>query len=158
MPQMRKLSAAQIATFEQPRLGKRTQLAQMYDDYLSGFALGDYGQVELALDERREAVRRRLHAAAARRGLMLRFRPGPRAALIFRVTPPQQRPQQAPPQLIRQTPAPRDVPPSEPAGGAARRRPRPRQTAIERYQTVLPRWMRNKEPSSRQERGKRRRR
>jgi hypothetical protein len=158
MPHFRKLSAAEIAALKQPKLGSRAQLARTYDGYLSDFAVGDYGQVELGPEERRGVVRSQLHAAAARRGLALRFRPGPRAALIFRVTPPQ-RPRQAPPDLVQQTPAPRtDVPPSEPAGRAARPRPRPRQTASERYQTVLPRWMRGKEPSGQQERGKRRRR
>lgn len=159
MPYLRKFSAAEVAALEQPRLGKRAELARVYDDYLSGFAVGDYGEVELAPDERRALVRRRLHAAASRRGLALRFRSGPREALIFRVTAPQQRARQASSGLVQQAPAPRaEVPPSEPLGQATRRRPRPHQTASERYQTMLPRWMRGKESGSRQEREKRRRR
>ena len=160
MPDLRKLSAAESAALEQPRLGTRAELARTYDGYLSDFAVGDYGRVELARDERRGVVRRRLHEAAARRGLTLRFRPGPRAALIFRVTPPSEPARQMPRPLARQaSPAPRaDAPPSEPLGRAAPRRPRPRQTASERYQAVLPRWMRSSEPSDRQEREKRRRR
>jgi len=143
---------------EQPRLGKRAQLARAYDDYLSNFALGDYGQVDLAPGERRGVVRRRLHTAAARRGLALRFRPGPNPALIFQVIPPQQ-PRQASPRLVQQRPTPRaDLTPSEPVGGAAPQRPRPSQTASERYQTVLPRWMRGKKQSDRHERRKGRQR
>jgi hypothetical protein len=84
--------------------------------------VGDYGQVDLAPEERRGVVRRRLHAAAARRGLALRFRPGPRAALIFRVTAPSEPARQMPLQLVQQTLVPRGVPPSEPVGRTVRRR------------------------------------
>jgi hypothetical protein len=85
MPSLRSLSPAEIAALEQPRPGPRAQVAQAYDAYLADFAIGDYGRVELHDDERRDVVRTRLHAAARRRGLALRFRPGPGAAMIFHV-------------------------------------------------------------------------
>jgi hypothetical protein len=72
---------ARVAPARQTRRDQRA-----YDSYLSDLAVGDYGQVDPAPEERPGAMRRRLHAAATRRGLALRFRPGPRAALILRVT------------------------------------------------------------------------
>jgi hypothetical protein len=84
MPSLRKLSEAEIATLEQSAPGSRAHVAREYDEYLAGFAIGGYGHVELH-DERRDVVRARLHAAARRRGLALRFRPGPGVAMIFYV-------------------------------------------------------------------------
>src|SRR5262249_21341063 len=84
MPSLRKLSEAEIAALEQPAPDPRDQVAREYDTYLASFAIGDDGQVDLG-DERRDVVRARLHAAACRRGLALRFRPGPGPALIFQV-------------------------------------------------------------------------
>src|SRR6266542_4712439 len=84
MPSLRKLSEAEIAALEQPRIGARAQVAREYDEYLADFAAGDYGRAELVADERRKVVRRRLQAAARRRGLALRFRPGP-GPLTFHV-------------------------------------------------------------------------
>lgn len=137
MPSLRKLSKAEIAALEQPMPSPRAQVAQEYDTYLASFAIGDYGRVELHNDERRTVVRTRLHAAARRRGLALRFRPGPGAAMIFYV---EAAPAQVAPALLpavdqrRNEVARRDPRP--------RRSPRRRQTATERYQEVLPRWMR----------------
>ncbi len=53
------------------------EVARAYDALLAGFAAGEWGHVELGTGERRVAVRARLQAAAKRRGLALRFRPGP---------------------------------------------------------------------------------
>jgi hypothetical protein len=58
-------------------------MARAYDASLADFAAGDYGRVELTDGERRAVVRARLHAAASRRGLRLRFRPDPSHALLF---------------------------------------------------------------------------
>jgi len=144
MPSLRKLSEAEIAALEQPRIGARAQVAREYDEYLADFAAGDYGRAELVADERRKVVRRRLQAAARRRGLALRFRPGPGAVLIFHV-------EAAPPPLARPAPTPATGA-EQRSGGAARRdgaSPRPsrrRQTAAERYHEVLPRWMREGQP------------
>ena len=132
MPSVRKLNVAEIAALEHPSLSERAQRVREYDAYLTDFVVGDYGRVELVVGDRRTFVRGRLQAAARRRGLALRFRPGPGAALIFhgKAAPPLARP----------------VPTL--AAGAARRAPAPprpprrRQTAAERYHTMLPRWMR----------------
>jgi hypothetical protein len=130
MPSVRRRSPAEIAVLEQRPLGARTQVAREYDAYVADFVAGDYGRGELAADERRTVVRGRLQAAARRRGLALRFRPGPNPALIFRV------------EAARRDP----VPP----------RPPRRQTAAERYHEVLPRWMREGQPPGRREGSKRR--
>jgi hypothetical protein len=154
MPSVRRLSPAEIAVLEQRPLGARTQVAREYDAYVADFVAGDYGRGELAADERRTVVRGRLQAAARRRGLALRFRPGPGAALIFRV-------EAAPPPLAK--------PAATPAAGAGQRHdgaarrdgapprpPRRRQSAAARYHEVLPRWMREGNQPGRQDGSKRR--
>jgi hypothetical protein len=153
MPSLRKLSLAEIAALDQPALSARAQAVREYDAYLADFAAGDYGRVELAEGERRAVVRGRLQAAARRRSLALRFRPGPDAALIFRVevAPPVARPVPTPAAGADQ---PRAVAPRRPP--APPRPPRRRQTAAERYHTMLPRWMREGQPPSRRVGSKRR--
>jgi len=94
MPSFRKLGVAEIAALEQPSLSERAQRIREYDVYLAEFVAGDYGRAELAAGDRRTLVRSRLQAAARRRGLALRFRPGPNPALIFHV-------KTAPPPVIR---------------------------------------------------------
>jgi hypothetical protein len=84
MPRIRKLSAAESAALSQPRLGRRAQLAQTYDSYMSDFAVGEYGHLELAPGEQRAAERRRLQTAARRCGMALRFRPGQSGANLSR--------------------------------------------------------------------------
>lgn len=155
MASFRKLNAAEIAALEQDSLGARAQVAQMYDPLLAGFTVGDYGRADLAAGERRAVVRRRLHAAARRRGVVLRFRLGPGAALVFRV-------EAAPPALVPPAPPsaavsaqqrdnearPRDMPPPRPRGR--------RESAAERYHALLPRWMREGQPLDRRSERKRR--
>jgi len=153
MPSFRKLSEAEAAALRSRPLGARAQVAREYDAYLADFAIGDYGRAELHDGERRAVVRGRLQAAARRRGLSLRFRPGPTPALIFRVEaapPPQARPAR---------PAAADA--DQRRGGAARRdgappRPPRRQAAAERYHEVLPWWMRAGQQPSRRDGSKRR--
>jgi hypothetical protein len=60
------------------------------------------------------------------------------------------------PKQGRQARPARAEPLSEHAGRATAQASGPRQTARERYQNVLPRWMRSGEPAGRQEQGKRR--
>jgi len=140
------MSPAEIAVFDQPSLGPRAQVAQEYDAYLAGFAAGDYGQAALIDSERRAVVRRRLQAAARRRGLALRFRSGP-GPLTFHVAaaPAISAP---PPQEIvavgRVTTSVADQRLPRPP-----RPPRRRQTAAERYHDMLPRWMRAGQQGSR---------
>jgi hypothetical protein len=137
MPRVRKLSAAEIAALEQLTPDQRAQVAEKYDGYLAGFTIGDYGHVELHEGERRGVVRTRLRAAAKRRNLALRFRPGPGAAMIFHVVAPKPvvAPALAPAADQRRDAVARRAP-------ALRRPLRRRQTAAERYREVLPRWMR----------------
>ena len=146
MPSFRKMSPAEIAVFDQPAVGARAEIAQEYDAYLAGFAAGDYGQAALIDGERRAVVRQRLHAAARRRGLALRFRSGPgpltfHVMVASKIHPPQPLPS------IQAAPVTAPV-----TDGRLQRPPRPprrRQTAAERYHDVLPRWMRAGQPGSR---------
>jgi hypothetical protein len=82
-------------------------------------------------------VRSRLHAAARRHGLALRFRPGPSAALIFRVeavpVEDSTRAAAAVAALSERVPTQRGRPP---------RRQRQEHRPAGRYDAVLPRWMR----------------
>jgi hypothetical protein len=155
MPRFRKFSAAEVAALEPPTLGARAQVAREYDAFLADFAAGDYGRAELHDGERRAVVRQRLQAAARRRGLALRFRPGPNPALIFHV-------EAAPPPLARPAPTPATGAEQRRAGEARSRDttpprpPRRRQTAAERYHEVLPRWMRAGQPPGRRGDSKRR--
>jgi len=117
MPRVRKLSPTEVAALEQATPGPRAQVAQEYDAYLADFAIGDYGRAELHDGERRDVVRTRLHAAARRRGLALRFRPGPGAAMIFYVV--------AAPPLVAPAPAPAA---DQRRNEVARRDPTPRRS------------------------------
>jgi hypothetical protein len=146
MPSFRKLSPAEIAALDQPPIGARAEIARVYDAYLAEFVIGDYGRVELVDGERRVIVRRRLQAAAKRRGLALRFRSGP-GPLTFRVAA-------AP--LLSATPSQEPLVAASVAAPVTNRRsqrpprpPRRRQTAAERYRDVLPRWMREGQPGGR---------
>ncbi len=143
MPHFRKLSAAESAALAQSTAGARAQIAQQYDAYLADVAIGEYGRAELNDDERRGSVRQRLHAAARRCGLALRFRAGP-GSLTFCVEAVQVM----------------DVTPTVDASSAAAPHPPPRQlrhpTATERYDAVLPRWMRAGQPPGRRGESKRR--
>ena len=146
MPSFRKVSPAEIAALDQPAVGARAEIAREYDAYLVGFAVGDYGQAALIDGERRAVVRQRLHAAARRRGLALRFRSGPGPLTFHVMVAPEIRPPQPLPSIQA---APVTAPVTD---GRLQRPPRPprrRQTAAERYQDVLPRWMRAGQPGSR---------
>lgn len=153
MPRFRKLNPAEIAALEQPMLGARAEVAREYDAYVADFTVGEYGRVVLAAGERRKVVRGRLQAAARRRGLVLRFRPGPSVALIFRVEAAPQ--MDMPVQLLA-------AEADQWRNGAAQNRAWPsrpsrrRQTAAERYHDVLPRWMRTGQPPARRAGSKRR--
>ena len=154
MPSFRKLCAAEVAALHQGSSGARAKIAHVYDAYLADFAIGDHGRAELAIGERRALVRERLHAAARRRGLALRFRPGPGTALVFHV-------EAAPPAIIRPAPAPAAVSAQRRYSASPRpdmpaRPPHRHQSAAERYRAVLPRWMRDAQPAARRSERKRR--
>jgi len=151
MPTLRKLSAPEIAALEQPTPGPRALLAQEYDAYVAYFLAGEYGRVDLEVGERRAVVRARLHVAARRRGLALRFRPGPGPALIFHM-------EAAPAPRPVRLPAKATQSPSGVASGraASLRSSQRRQSSTERYSDVLPRWMRQGRPSGQRGGSKRR--
>jgi len=167
MPRSRESDPHTLVPSEQSVPADYARVAQEYDTYLSGFVAGDHGCVELGAGEQRPVVRDQLQAAARRRDLALRFRPG-RGPLIFYV--------EAAPALLTERQPARPVAPAEPtarppapakpavqrpsaqaappephrSSSAARERParpqqRPRgsrQPAAGRYDDLLPRWMR----------------
>lgn len=74
MPQLRKLSSAEVQTLEYKPTGQRKLIEEQYDTILSDYAAGEYGEAALEPDEKRLTVRNRLRAAAVRRGLDIDFR------------------------------------------------------------------------------------
>jgi len=74
MPQIRKLTPAEVQTLEYKPTGQRKLIEQEYDAILSDYAAGEYGEAALEPDEKRLTVRNRLRAAAVRRGLGINFR------------------------------------------------------------------------------------
>ena len=74
MPQIRKLTPAEIQTLEYKPTGQRKLIEAQYDAILSDYAVGEYGEAALEPDEKRLTVRNRLRAAAVRRGLGIDFR------------------------------------------------------------------------------------
>ena len=74
MPQVRKLTPAEVQTLEYKPIGQRKMIEEQYDAILSDYAAGEYGEAALDPDENRLTVRNRLRAAAARQGLGINFR------------------------------------------------------------------------------------
>ena len=85
MPQMRKLTSAEVQTLEYKPTGQRKLIEGQYDAILSDYAAGEYGEAALAPDEKRLTVRNRLRAAAVRRGLEIDFRRTNGAFIRFQV-------------------------------------------------------------------------
>jgi hypothetical protein len=85
MPNLRKLSPAEVQTLEYTGSSQRKRVEAEYDEILRAFAPGDYGQVELEPGEKRLTVRDRLTAAATRSGVTLHFLRTPPPTLRFRV-------------------------------------------------------------------------
>lgn len=73
MPRVRKLTKEEILVLENKGKGMRALIAAEYDQFLEGYTIGDYGEVELEPDDRRTTVRNRLRAAARRRGFDILF-------------------------------------------------------------------------------------
>lgn len=146
MPSFRKLSPAEIPAHPSPP-SARAQVAQVYDALLADFVIGEYGRVELLDGEQRHVVRQRLQAAARRRSLILRFRPG-RGPLTFCV-------EEVPVVDAALTTAPPIVDAALAAAPASRHQRQERRPAG-RYDDVLPRWMRDGHPAGRRGESKRR--
>jgi hypothetical protein len=85
MPQLRKLSPAEVHTLEYQGSDQRQRQETTYDRLLEDFQVGDYGIAELVPGEKRPTVYTRLRAAALRRGLTLHFLRTSGDALRFRV-------------------------------------------------------------------------
>ncbi|MBK9710937.1 MAG: hypothetical protein IPO81_06295 [Kouleothrix sp.] len=85
MPQIRKLTQAEVQTLEYKSKGQRKQTEEQYDTILSEYAPGDYGEAELGPDDNRLTVRNRLRAAATRRGLQIEFKRTGRDKIRFRI-------------------------------------------------------------------------
>jgi len=88
MPQLRKLTPAEVQTLEYKPTGQRKVIEQQYDAILSDYAAGEYGEAALEPDENRLTVRNRLRAAAVRRGLGVDFRRTNGDFIRFRIVEP----------------------------------------------------------------------
>jgi hypothetical protein len=85
MPEVRKLTPAEVETLERKPTSQRRQIEEQYDALLSDYAVGEYGEALLEGEEKRLTVRNRLRAAAARRGLGLDFKRTSADLLRFQV-------------------------------------------------------------------------
>jgi hypothetical protein len=74
MPQMRKLPPEEVKALENKGKGQRKLVEEQYDEILSEYVDGDYGEATLEPGENRLTVRNRLRAAAKRRGFDTKFR------------------------------------------------------------------------------------
>lgn len=74
MPHVRKLAPEEVRDIEGKVKGQRKLVEEEYDSILQDYEISEYGEAELASDEKRITVRNRLRAAAERRGVGLEFR------------------------------------------------------------------------------------
>ncbi len=123
MPTVRKLMPAEIETLEGRAKGPRKLVAEQYDRIVFEFDAGEYGEATLEPDEKRLTVRKRLSAAAERRGLTLKFLRTTGNCLRFRVQEPNGA-AAAPPVIV--APAPALTAISETASPTKKRRGRPK--------------------------------
>jgi 4-aminobutyrate aminotransferase-like enzyme len=77
MPEFRKLSQEEIERLKNPKRANgdstRAQLAREYDEYVADLHPGEYVEVILDEGDNKLTVRKRLTAAANRRGLVLEY-------------------------------------------------------------------------------------
>jgi hypothetical protein len=73
MPTVRKLAPEEVQTIENKGKGLRKLTEEQYDQFLSDYDIGEYGEAELDGDEKRLTVRNRLKAAATRRSVGVNF-------------------------------------------------------------------------------------
>ena len=87
MPTVRKLSSDEVRTIENRGKGLRKLIEEEYDTFLGEYGVGDYGEADLADNEKRLTVRNRLKAAARRRGLSVDFKRTQGSVLRFKISP-----------------------------------------------------------------------
>lgn len=117
MPKVRKLTKEEAFLLENKGKGMRTLIAAEYDRFLEDYEIGDYGEVELEPDDKRNTVRSRLRSAAKRRGFDILFFRTRGSVIPFKIV--ELRPETEP--------APASVSSNSTEVGPARRRPgRPR--------------------------------
>lgn len=73
MPTVRKLSSDEVQAIQDRGKGLRQLVEEQYDRFIAEYEVGDYGEAQIAGDEKRLTVRNRFKAAADRRGVALRF-------------------------------------------------------------------------------------
>lgn len=73
MPKVRKMAPEEVAMKGGAKGSVRAEVEREYDGYLAGFLVGEYGIAELDEKETKQTVRKRLLAAAERRGMIIRF-------------------------------------------------------------------------------------
>lgn len=76
MPTLRRMQPDEVAQLEQVKKngsGQRKAIEALYDQLLFGFVAGVAGEATLEDDDTKVNVRNRLKAAAARRGLTIKF-------------------------------------------------------------------------------------
>ena len=88
MPQVRKLAPEEVQVIENKGKGLRKLTEEEYDRFLADYAAGDYGEAELAGDEKRLTVRNRLKAAAGRRKVGIDFKRTQGNIIRFKIIEP----------------------------------------------------------------------
>jgi hypothetical protein len=86
MPELRKLTPAEVEMLERKPTSQRRRIEEQYDAFLSDYAVGEYGEAALEPGEKRLTIRNRLRAAAVRRGVGIDFKRTSADLLRFRVT------------------------------------------------------------------------
>jgi hypothetical protein len=74
MPKVRKLTTDEVQRIENKGTGQRKLTEELYDNILSEYDVGNYGEAILDEGENRLTVRNRLKAAAGRRNIGIEFR------------------------------------------------------------------------------------
>lgn len=123
MPQVRKLSAAEVATIEYKPRGLRKLVEEQYNAFLKDYAVGEYGEADLEPGENRLTVRNRLRAASRRRGLEVLFKRTTGTLIRFQVVDGAPKPAAA---VVSPAPTPVEAVSSDVAP-APKRRGRPKQ-------------------------------
>lgn len=85
----RKLTAEEIQALETKQARKagtsRLVKQELYDTLVAEFAVGEYGEIGLGVDEKKPTVKKNIQAAFNRRGLNLDWRRGKADTLRFQV-------------------------------------------------------------------------